>query len=95
MEPFNHVQSSSSDSLPSNIGDSVSTTRAPISCVSISSDSQYVSQENDLSQMTVDINASLDQSFILSNHSKVRHLGQLSIPKLLRDDFIVLIRVGP
>lgn len=60
---------------------------------STSTDSQYVSQDPEL-RMSVDFNISLDHSFVVKNHSQMRNLGQFSIPKLMRDDFIVLTKVG-
>jgi hypothetical protein len=95
VDPF--LPSSSTapfDSFPSISSDFASTKEPTNQNSSVNSDSQYASQDQELLRLSVDVNASLDRSFVVSNHSQMRHLGQFSVPKLLRDDFIVLTRVS-
>ncbi|KAI6182804.1 Cyclin domain containing protein [Aphelenchoides bicaudatus] len=93
LDPFVHNNPiTQTDSSPST-SESFATKAQSTQNSSANNDSQYVSQDPELLQLSTEMNASLDQSFIVSNHSQMRHLGQFSIPKLLRDDFIALTKV--
>jgi hypothetical protein len=98
VEPFVCGSSSTpSDSFPSiSSGDSLIKTRVLPSALnaSVSSDSQYVSQGPDHLRLSTDFNSTIDQSFVVKDHSQMRHLGQFAIPKLMRDDFMVLTKAN-
>ncbi|KAI6178625.1 Cyclin domain protein [Aphelenchoides besseyi] len=81
------------DAQPRTRGQIVLPTSSPLTAISVSDSLPSIrSVEEDSSRM-IDPNSSFDTSFAALDHAHMRHLQSFSVPKIIRDDFMILTKV--